>query len=288
MLVLLFLCCQAGSGADAQSLSTPFPSGFRNTRPNELQGSASLHPVFEKLKRGLPVRVMQIGDSHVKGKYLPQALESTLQATFPGIRFTFYGINGAWARRFYEHDMISRVAAENPDLLVISFGTNEAHGSALDRQAHAKTMDLLTQRIRERCPDVCFLFTTPPGSYLSQRVYRTTRGRRRRTTVKVVNPNTPDVANSIVRYCQERQMAVWDLYTIAGGEQSACTNWRDAGLMNTDLVHFLTTGYTLQGTLLGEAICKAYEEAALPGTQTRMMHGSTPLEQKPYKSVAGF
>ena len=151
-------------------------------------------------------------------------------------------------------------------------------------------MALLTQRISERCPGVCFLFTTPPGSYLSQRV-GTGRGGNRRTrnsTTKVVNTNTENVVRSIVQYCQSNRLAVWDIYTIAGGATSACSNWRGAGLMNTDCVHFLAEGYILQGKLLGEAIYQAYMNTAVSGSQTRMMHGSTPQEQKPYQSLTGF
>ena len=202
-------------------------------------------------------------------------------------------MNGAWARRFYEQDMINRVAAERPDLVIVSFGTNEAHGNTIDERAHAETMKTLTDRISERCPGVCFLFTTPPGSFISQRTgsYTTGTGRRKRThytTTKVPNQNTANVARSIVNFCRSHRMAVWDIFTIAGGTTSACTNWRNAGLMNTDCIHYLATGYTLQGKLLGEAIYKAYTGTATSGSQTRMMHGSTPKEQRPYKTVKGF
>ena len=236
---------------------------------------------------------MQIGDSHVKGNILPRALGNTLQGFFPRLEFTYYGMNGAWARRFYEQDMINRVAAEHPDLVIVSFGTNEAHGATLDERTHAETMQLLTQRIIEKCPGVCFLFTTPPGSYISQRTgsYTTGTGRRRRThytTAKVPNQNTANVARSIVNFCRSHRMAVWDIFTIAGGSSSACSNWRNAGLMNTDCIHYLAQGYTLQGKLLGEAIYKAYTGTAVSGSQTRMMHGSTPKQQQPYKSLKGF
>ena len=83
-------------------------------------------------------------------------------------------------------------------------------------------------------------------------------------------------------------MAVWDIYTIGGGDKSACTNWLNSGLMNTDPIHFLASGYALQGKMLGEAIHKAYTETAVSGSQTRMMHEPTPREQQPYKSVQGF
>lgn len=293
MLCILLFVFSAGNEALSQVLYTPFPSSFRNTQTNELTNGASLSPVFQKLRRNRPVKVMQIGDSHVRGNFLPHSLEATLKKYFPSVEFAYYGINGAWAKRFYEYDMINRVAAEHPDLVVISFGTNEAHGSTIDERVHAETMNTLTKRISERCPGVCFLFTTPPGSYIAQRTgsYTTGRGRNRRTryrTTKVPNQNTANVARSIVNYCRNGKYAVWDIFTIAGGSASAFSNWKDAGYMNSDLVHYLAHGYTLQGKLLGEAIYKAYQSTAQSGSQTRMNHGSTPQEQKPYTTVKGF
>ena len=292
-LCLLFIFAISGGEAIAQSLMTPFPSSFRNTRTNELIDGNTLAPVFRKIHQRKRVKVMQIGDSHVRGNILPRTLGSTLQRYFPQMEFTYHGLNGAWARRFYEDDMVNRVAAEHPDLVIISFGTNEAHGNPINEQAHAQTMQTLTDRIRQRCPGVCFLFTTPPGSFISQRTgsHTTGTGRRRRThytTAKVPNPNTAAVARSIVNFCRSHRMAVWDIFTIAGGPSSAITNWRNAGMMNTDLIHYLGTGYTLQGKLLGDAIYRAYTTTAASGSQTRMIHGSTPREQKPYTTVKGF
>lgn len=277
----------------AQQLFTPFPSTFRNTRDNELIEGKSLQSVFQKMHDKKTVKVMHIGDSHVKGNYLPRNVESTLKSYFPLIEFAYYGINGAWARRFYEEDMIQKVAIERPDLVIISFGTNEAHASSFDAVTHSQTMDLLTSRISARCPNVKFLFTTPPGSYISTRTgsYTTGKGRRRRThytTVKSKNDRTDAVARSIVQYCQHHKHACWDIFNIAGGINYACNNWFSSGLMATDQVHYLVGGYQLQGKLLGEAIYKAYIAVPAKGTQTRMMHGATPQEQTPYRTLKGF
>ncbi len=289
-LTATILCAMA---VEAQSLFTPFPSSFRNTHSNELIDGSSLQPVFKKLKAGKTVKVMHIGDSHVRGNYLPRTLGSTLEGYFPRIEFAYYGINGACARRFYENDMIQRVAAEHPDLVVLSFGTNEAHAYSIDERVHAETMQLLTQRIKERCPGVSFLFTTPPGSYITNRTgsYTTGKGRYKKThytTSKVPNiANTEKVARSIVSFCHSNRYAVWDIFTIAGGH-SAPSNWSGAGLMAVDQIHYQAQGYILQGKLLGEAIFKAYSNTPTSGSQTRMMHGSTPQEKKPYKSMKGF
>ncbi len=285
---LTLLVCLV-QNARAQLLGTSFPTSFRGTKTNEIEGESHMATFFLKIKRKQNVKVMQIGDSHVRGNILPNTLERTLKQYFPKLSFAYYGINGAWAKRFYEQDIINRIASEHPDLVVVSFGTNEAHGAALNESVHAQTMRTLMTRIRERCPKVQFLFTTPPGSFITRRTRTGRRGRRTiYATTRVANANTGKVARSIISFCHNNKAAVWDIYTIAGGDAHAASNWFNAGLMNTDAVHFTASGYSLQGKLLGEAIYKAYTQTAVSGSQTRMMHGPTPLEQKPYKSLTGF
>lgn len=288
----LFNFSSSYNSAQAQILSTPFPSSFRNTRANELLEARNLQPFFQKIHSKRPVKVMLIGDSHTKGNYYPRAVDSKLKNYFPTLSFAYYGINGAWARRFYEPDMIQKVENEHPDLVIISFGTNEAHGN-FNQAVHQQTLTTLTDRIAEKCPGVCFIITTPPGSFISRTTSAfTTGGRGRRqtrySTTKTSNERTADVARSIVVFGQSHKCAVWDIYTIAGGISNACTNWRDANLMAADLVHYNVQGYNLQGHLLGEAIYKAYISTPAKGSQTRMNHGKTPQEQKPYNSVKGF
>ena len=68
ILAVLLLLAVSVVRLAAQSLVTPFPPSFKNTLSNELQEGASLQPVFKELKLGHAVKVMQIGDSHVRGK----------------------------------------------------------------------------------------------------------------------------------------------------------------------------------------------------------------------------
>ena len=58
----LFFVCSGGDEAFAQSLTTPFPSSFRNAQANELIDGATLAPVFRKIQQRKTVKVMQIGD----------------------------------------------------------------------------------------------------------------------------------------------------------------------------------------------------------------------------------
>ncbi len=263
------------------------PVSFRGTKDNKLIGGENLNGIFSLIAHGdSVVRILQIGDSHVRGHSFPVAVRKTLEDSFGsqatgddkinyrtdciasetgenGIVYSAIGINGARASRFAEEDMIGKIAAQHPNIVIVSFGTNESHAKGYDEDAHSGAIDTLLSRISEVCPDVQFLLTTPPGSYISQRTgrtYRDRRGRRRYSYVKRQNTLTSRVAANIVNYGREHHIAVWDMYSIAGGEQFACTNWRGAGLMNNDRIHYTVNGYRLQGHLLGEAFLKAYNE----------------------------
>ena len=109
------------------------------------------------------------------------------------------------------------------------------------------------------------MMTTPPGDYLTTRSVKYVRrgsGRKRRKvtrSVSRVNPMSVRCAAELESFGEEHGLPVWDLNTIAGGDD-AQHNWKSASLMRPDRIHFTPEGYTLQGRLLGEAILSAYNQ----------------------------
>lgn len=266
--------------------NTEMPNAFHGLADNIISGSEYLSNTFNLIaRRDTVVRILQIGDSHVRGHYFPGAVRSTLEEAFgnqatgndvisyrnsciatetgePGIVYSAIGINGATTSRFLENDKIEEIKELKPNLVVISFGTNESCGR-YDSTEHTRVLDSLISRLSAECNGVQFLLTTPPGSYKSVRsgrTYRDRRGRKRYAKVRKPNETTSQVASTIVKYGKDNNIAVWDMYNIAGGESNACTNWRNAGLMNKDQIHYTMAGYKLQGQMLGEAIIKAYNK----------------------------
>lgn len=236
------------------------PAAFRNLRANELTDSVGiLHPFWEKLRllrTGVAtdtLRIVHIGDSHIRGHIFPRTVGEELQRLFGALLYTDMGINGAFCTTFTRPDRVAAVAALKPDLLILSFGTNESHNRRYNSMLHYQQMDDLVRLLRDSLPHVPMLMTTPPGSYDSQRQ----RGRRR--TYRI-NPRTETAARTICRYADANGLAVWDLYMIAGGPTRACLNWQEAHLMRPDHVHYLPEGYRLQGELLFEALLKAYND----------------------------
>lgn len=253
-------------------VDSPMPAVFRNTTENELTDPAgSLHPFWEKLGAlDRPLRIVHIGDSHVRGHVFPYVMRCCLEDDFgskavenipvtyqtsgiaretgsSGVVYHILGVNGATCQSFSTPEHIRQIADLHPDLVILSFGTNEAHGRRYNASEHTAAMNYLIAELKTSCPDVAFLMTTPPGAYVRN-------GRRG----KIINPRTPLVVENELKFAREHGIAIWDMYDIVGGKQRACLNWNAAKMYQRDKIHFTHEGYTLQGLLLHEAFIKAY------------------------------
>lgn len=237
-----------------------FPSTFSKTGRNEIIDSiALLAPVFEHLRQvyaGLSedtVRIVHIGDSHVRGHIYPQTTGALLIEAFGTISYTDMGVNGATSLTFTHPSRIADIAVLKPELLILSFGTNESHNVRYSANVHYNQMDELIKLLRDSLPEVPILLTTPPGSYESFR-------QRRRKRIYTINPRTATVAKTIRSYAKDHHLLIWDLYDVVGGRERACLNWTESQLMRPDHVHYLPEGYVLQGNLLYQALIQAYND----------------------------
>ena len=242
------------------SVQFSFRSAFRGMGRNEIVDSiALLTPVFERLRQvraGLSedtVRIVHIGDSHVRGHIYPQTTGARLIETFGAVSYIDKGVNGATCLTFTHPDRIAEIAALKPELLILSFGTNESHNRRYNVNVHYNQMDELVKLLQDSLPNVSILLTTPPGSYESFR-------QRRRRRTYAVNPRTATASETIRRYAKEHRLLVWDMYDVVGGKRRACVNWTEAKLMRPDHVHYLPEGYILQGNLLYQALINAYND----------------------------
>lgn len=252
-------------------VSDTLPPLFKNTKENHILHEEYLFPLFEKLcNQNAPVRIVHLGDSHVRGHVFSVAARRELEnvfgreAVFPdsityrtsakaqetgkaGLVYHGIGINGATTVQFTSDEYLQEIADLKPDLIILSFGTNESHNKRYNSTEHRQQMDALLTLLYQQCPHTLVMLTTPPGSYIRQ-------NRRR----KIINQRTHVVVDTLLRFAEERQLPVWDLYDIAGGKEKACLNWKNGRYMQRDQVHFTHEGYCLQGTLLAKAIIKAF------------------------------
>ena len=176
-----------------------------------------------------------------------------------GVVLHSIGNNGACYQHYNRLDSFAtRTRLFAPDLIIISLGTNEAFGSCRDTKAIKHEIDALVTSLRQCNPEAAILLTTPMECDRRQRIRRGRR--RRRRTVFATNANCLTMRNIIMQYGAENNIAVWDLYTVAGGKGSAAKWVANSLLAKRDHVHCSAEGYRLQGKLLAQAIIQSLTE----------------------------
>lgn len=183
----------------------------------------------------------------------------------PGLLYHTIGNNGA---AFSTYNRIGNVGTGishlDPNLVIVSLGTNDAFGR-FDAKTITSDIDKLISNIRSANPDAQFLLVTPMEC--QKQVWSTVkqkkkgRGKKRRSR-KVcsytVNTNVEKIRNLIMDYGKSHNIAVYDWYTVAGGD-GASNKWLSDGLYGHDRVHHTRKGYHLQGELLYEALTDAFK-----------------------------
>jgi lysophospholipase L1-like esterase len=168
----------------------------------------------------------------------------SLENEYAGVIYHSVGVNGATYEDYTRARHFAKGVADlYPDLVILSFGTNEAQGHTT-KGAMRRSIDQLVRQIQEQSPTSLLLLTTPADSYL--------RG-------KGFNPYMAEMSGVIRAYAKEKGLALWDLYRLSGGENSA-QSWKTRGLMAGDSVHYSKSGYIVQGKLLYQSIIKGYNE----------------------------
>ena len=153
----------------------PMPASFKNTQENRIDDpTGSLNAFWESLQRlDRPVRIVHIGDSHVRGHVFPYIMRKALEADFgseavvdqpvtyrssglaqetgvSGIVYHIMGINGATCASFSTPENLHAVAGLDPDLIIVSFGTNEAHGRNYSAEEHRRQLTSFFTELKNR------------------------------------------------------------------------------------------------------------------------------------------
>jgi lysophospholipase L1-like esterase len=168
-----------------------------------------------------------------------------------GVFYHSIGINGAQFHNYNQcsEDFYQQIASLNPDLVIVSLGTNEAMIKTIDEnKLHSDISDFIFN-IRHSSPNTTVIFTTPVETFA--------RAGRRASTLP--NHKVGKVRNIIVNFAEQNGYPYWDLYSIAGGKGSAL-EWNKKKLFVRDRIHLTQRGYEYQGELLFEAIMKSYNQ----------------------------
>lgn len=156
-----------------------------------------------------------------------------------GVLYHAVGVNGAEFRHYNESPLFyEQLPILNPNLIIISLGTNDAYMPHFDTLAFIKNINNMVNSIKQQLPNASFLFTTPGDSYRKR---------------KVKNANMHVAQNVIINFCNQNNYAYWDFYEIMGGFGSI-NKWFLSGLTSKDKLHFTRKGYELQGNILFKAL----------------------------------
>ncbi len=165
-----------------------------------------------------------------------------------GLTFLSTGVNGARTTTWLDRcpEFTREMALVHPDLVILGLGINDSTMPAADfrPEKFKSNYRRLLDAIRETAPGCAFVFISNNDSW---------RYVRRRM---VHNDNGEAVRQAMLELASEYDGALWDLFGIMGGNGSA-SEWREAGLMKKDRIHFTREGYELLGDMLYDAIIEA-------------------------------
>ncbi len=160
-----------------------------------------------------------------------------------GIIYHSIGINGASIPSFLRCNLLDKhIKALNPDLVVISLGTNDAYTRKFRPEFYKNNYQKLIDIITKSSPETAILCTVANDSYMFRRY---------------PNKNTELAEKVIYEIAEKNNCGVYDFYQIMGGFNSSAT-WYKENLMVRDRIHFNKQGYLLKGDLFFNAIIKAY------------------------------
>lgn len=160
-----------------------------------------------------------------------------------GILYHSIGVNGAKYSDYTKYPLFfEQLSILNPDLIIISLGTNEAFDKLCDQCFYSQLEEFLNI-LRSKQPNVPVLLTTPPPSLFKRRI---------------PNNFVASYSNQIISNSFVNRYSVWDLYRAMGGNESM-QKLIGQGLIAKDRVHYSSAGYKEQGTLLFEALMETYQ-----------------------------
>ncbi len=160
-----------------------------------------------------------------------------------GLEYHHCGVVGAQFPHLINkaQQTIEQIAYLKPDILVFSFGTNEAYNGKLDTLVYTPTILGFIEKIEEVSPNTTIIFTTPPDTRSSNRI----------------PPHQKNVINQFYKIAKEKDVIVYDLNAAMGGWGSLF-DWYKNKLTISDKLHFTPAGYALQGQLFTMALLQAY------------------------------
>lgn len=177
-----------------------------------------------------------------------------LENSGKGLQYDSLGVNGAFigllANYLDEQHWIEQLHHRKPDLVIIGYGANESQFETLNMTQYERDTRESVRRIRAALPDVSIMLLGPMD-----------RGMRGAGGQIVTRPMIKKLTAYQRKLAAELNCAFFDTFTAMGGEGTVA-KWFEARprLMGGDFTHPTAQGSEIVGTLVYEAIIRAYED----------------------------
>lgn len=159
-----------------------------------------------------------------------------------GICYHSIGINGAHYADYNAAPVFfNEMKFLNPDLILVSLGTNEGVSSRNSAQYMTNEAGKFISTLRRNGINAPIAILTPFANY---------RGRK-------PNPNLSIVSSGLVEASVKNDVACIHMFNISGGTQSASV-WRSKGLLSNDRIHYKIAGYEMQAEFIYNTLLKSY------------------------------
>jgi lysophospholipase L1-like esterase len=193
------------------------------------------------------IRTLEYGRVRILGVSVEKAA--------PGVIYSAMGLVGARAEyllKCREETFEAQISAEQPDLIILGYGTNETSGSYLDENAYETALTTIISRLHRAAPSALVILLTPPD-----------RGDSRPGQAQRIQRILQEVMAAQREVAGREGVVLMDLHAAMGGAGSA-ERWAtmQPPRARPDMTHFTNEGYSLLGRYIVGGIMKLYGSGA--------------------------
>ncbi|MFM1791996.1 MAG: hypothetical protein RLZZ252_350 [Bacteroidota bacterium] len=163
-----------------------------------------------------------------------------------GVEYQSYGVVGSQFTHFIKNAgyAIQQLEYVQPNIIIFSFGTNEAYNGKLIAADYYITVHRFLDSLQQALPNTAIVIANCQDT---------------RSNGKIP-PKQKEVNYILRELAYQRGFAYFDLNSAMGGWNSIY-RWQQLGLTLKDRVHFTGAGYSLQGKMIASALLEEYNQS---------------------------
>jgi lysophospholipase L1-like esterase len=173
----------------------------------------------------------------------------------PGIQYSSIGINGAqieMVQRYFEvHQWTASLQHENPDLVILNYGTNESVYPEYVEKQYPEELRVVIGRVRTALPHASLLIMSPMD-----------RGEMKAGSEILTPPALVSLIAKQKAIAAETNCAFFNTFEAMGGAGTMARWYNEKPrLVSADFMHPLPAGAAIVGKLFEEALVRSYENS---------------------------